>query len=360
MYDGRQYGYACNLAAAALLGNVDLFRKYGMNPPPEEWTPDQFEAMGTEFVRRANRGKPHREVSFTGPMPLVILPIARSEGADVFNETMTAPTLTAPAFVKALSRYHRWVSELHLIPTTAEIAAESANMSGVNGTAGPQLVSGHYAMILTGHYINMDLRRFRHAPVNLRFVQFPEYGFKNLILTSRNTAIYKGSKHKDLAKLFLLFLAGKDDNELIIHGSDGLPPNPKWAEGNPDYLAPKGRENEGDLHKNELKWALSIAIPQSRSPYYPLDDNKIEYACERVSGGLSTPKEALELANRSIEQSIREMVHDVASLRERYRRDCELQKKIDACKAAGKKIPAAWIKSPFYLEYYRRTGRLAE
>lgn len=108
----------------------------------------------------------------------------------------------------------------------------------MNGASTPQLIGGRYAMIVTGRYVNMDLRRFKTPPVALSFSQFLEYDFKNLTFISRNTAIYKGSKHKEYAKIFLLFLASREYNELLIRSSDGLPPNPRWAENNPEYLAP--------------------------------------------------------------------------------------------------------------------------
>ncbi len=360
MYNGRQYAYACNLAAPALLCNVDTFRKYGMEPPPEEWTPEEFERIGLEYVKRANAGREHREAFFAGAMPTVILPLARSMGGDMFNETLTAPRLTDPAFVKALSIYHRWVDELHLIPDAAEIASENSEQSSVNDASTPQLLTGRYAMIATGRYVNMDLRRYKTEPFQMSFSQFPEYDFKNLVFISRNTAIYKGSKHKEFAKIFLLFLASREYNELLVHSSDGLPPNPEWAENNPDYHTPPGWEHEGNLHTNELKWARTIALPESLSPYYPLAEDKIRYAYERVAGGLSDPEEALKLANDSIADSIAKTVASVASLRERYQEDCELQKKIDEYKAAGKKIPAKWIKNPFHLRYYREHNMLEE
>ena len=122
--------------------------------------------------------------------------------------------------------------------------------------------------------------------------------------------------------IFLLFLASREYNELLIRSSDGLPPNPRWAENNPEYHHPAGRENEGNLHTNELKWARTIALPESLSPYYPLAEDKILYAYERVAGGLSSPEEALKLANDSIAYSIRKTTSDVASLHERYRQDC--------------------------------------
>ena len=360
MYNGKQYAYACNLAAPALLCNADLFRKYGMEPPPEEWTPEEFERIGLEYIKRANADKSRQEAFFAGAMPGIILPLARSMGSDMFNETLTAPCLTDPAFEKALSIYHRWVEELHLIPTAAEIASENTDQSSVNGASTPQLIGGRYAMIVTGRYVNMDLRRFKMPPVALSFSQFPEYDFKNLTFISRNTAIYKGSKHKEYAKIFLLFLASREYNELLIRSSDGLPPNPRWAENNPEYLTPPGREYEGNLHANELKWARTIALPDSQSPYYPLAEDKVLYAYERVAGGLSSPKEALQLANDSVAHSIRETVASVASLQNRYREDCELQKKIDQYKKSGRKIPAEWIKNPFHLRYYREKNMLEE
>ena len=214
-------------------------------------------------------------------------------------------------------------------------------------------------MIASGRYVNMDLRRFRSGPVALSFSQFPEYGFKNLVFLSRNTAVYKGSKHKEYAKIFLLFLASREYNDIIIRDSDGLPPNPKWAENNPEYRTPPGREYEGNLHANELKWARTIALPESLSPYYPLADNKIRYAYERVAGGLSTPEEALALANRAIAHAIRETVAGTASLREQYERDCALQRKIDEYRQSGRKLPAEWIRNTFLRKYYRDNGMLA-
>ena len=244
MYGGRQYAYACNLAAPALLCNADLFRQYGMEPPPEEWTPEEFESIGLEFIRRANEGRPRQEVFFAGAMPQVILPLARIMGGDVFNETLTAATLTDPAFVRALETYYGWVYRHHLIPTAAEATSTESEGTSVNSEATPQLAAGRYGMILTGRYVNMDLRRFRNGRFRLAFVQLPEWEYKNLVTTSRNTAIYKGSKHKEQARLFLKFLAAKEYNDLIIRSSDGLPPNPEWAEGNPEFRTPPGREFE--------------------------------------------------------------------------------------------------------------------
>ena len=358
--DGRQYAYACNLAARGLLVNADTFAKYGVPLPPEEWTPARFEELGIEFTRRANAGKKQQEVFFAGPMPDLILPLARSGGGDVFNETLTASRLDSEPFRRALELYRRWVHELHLIPTAAEAASENNRGSSANGEATPQLIYGRYGMILTGRYVNMDLRRSPRGGFRLHFVQFPEFEFKNTVLTARCTSIYKGAKHKEEAKIFLKFLASREYNELLIAGSDGLPPNPRWAKDNPAFHVPPGRAFEGNLHSNELKWALSIAIPESCSPFYPFPDNKLNEAREKVMNDLATVPEALKLAASALDRAITDYVGGTVSLQERYRRACELQRKIEEYKAAGRKLPAAWIANPFLLQYYRQKNMLEE
>ena len=47
-------------------------------------------------------------------------------------------------------------------------------------------------------------------------------------------------------------------------------------------------------------------------------------------------------------------------LQEEYRAACERQRQIDRRKAAGEKIPAGWIRNPFYRKFYRDRGMLAD
>lgn len=357
-WNGRQYAYFCNLAARGLLVNLDTFARYGMEPPPEEWTPEEFERIGAEFVKRANRGRERQEVFFAGAMPQLLLPLGRSMGADKFNETMTAATLDRPEFARAIRIYRRWVEELHLIPTAAELASESAQGSSANGEATMQLAAGRYAMILSGRYANMDLRRFSTPPFRMALCQYPMREYRNLVLTARCTAIYKGTKHREFAEIFLKFLADREYNNIIIRDSDGLPPNPKWAENNPAYASPAEYPQDGTLHRNELRWARTIGIPESISPYEPQNEDKLTYAYEKVANGLATPEEALEQANRQLNYTIRTVAESSPKLAEQYRRECEIQRKIEERKREGRKIPARWITNPFHLKYYRDTGRL--
>ena len=96
---GRQYAYPCNGAVPALWVNVDTFKKYDLPVPPQEWTPEEFEELGKRFVKLANAGS-RRQLCFFVPSvesSSFAMPILRSMGKDVYNETMTRSVANTPS-----------------------------------------------------------------------------------------------------------------------------------------------------------------------------------------------------------------------------------------------------------------------
>lgn len=358
---GRQYAYPCNLVVWSLWQNLDTFAKYGMEPPPTEWTPEEFERIGLEFTRRANAGKTRQDVFFCAPATgQMMIALARSRGVDLYNETLTASELRRPEFVDTLKLMHKWTYVDHLLPTAAEVASELSTGSVSANEASGQLISGRYAMISIGRYVNMDLRPRKAAPIRLANSLFPQYGFKNMLVAARASAVYKGSRHKEEAKLFLEFLSSREYNELIAASSDGLPPNPAFVEADPALLAPAEWKNEGKTHLNELRWGRELALPPPQSPYDLLQRDMLSYAYEKFVGGLATAEAALTEAAAMVDREIHNTAESSDMLRREYAEAVKLQKKIDAYKKEGKKIPAEWIANPFHLVYYRQKEMLME
>ncbi len=358
--DGRQYAYPCNVGVAGLWCNVDAFAKYHMKPPPEIWTPEEFGRIGREFVKRANAGKKRRDVFFCSGCQLGLLdPMGRSEGLDMFNETLTACILDDPRYVKILKLVHKWTYQDGLFPTAAEVLSMNTE-SGYGGANFSQFLNGGYGMMLTSRYCLIRLRE-AESPITLSASRFPEYDFQNMIIRARTATLYRGGKHPELAKLFFAYLADKEYNDYIIEGSDGLPPNPKFAINNPIYLHPEQYPNEGDTHARELNWAMTIALPQPYSPYCKsIGINWQKYVLEKYFNGLCTAEEAAAETQNRINASIQTTVNANKRLKKRYLKNCELQKKIDAYKKAGKKLPESWIRSPYYRAYYKAKGMMAE
>ncbi len=352
-HGGQQYAYPRNLAVFSLYQNLDTFQKYGVEPPPEEWSPEEFERIGVEFMAKANAGLDRRRIFFCA-YTVMVPQLARSRGIDIFNETLTAAELVRPELVEALELQKSWVKDLHLMPDAAERADESAE--SVIGDPGlSQFIHGRYAMMPCGRYIHMTLRDLGHE-IRTANSLFPQYEFRNAKLYSSNTAIYRGSRYKEEAKLFLRFLAEQRYNEFLIATADGLPPNPGLLENNPDFLTPKKYPWEGATHGNELKWAKNCAYPDAVSPWYKGKYNPVHGALERYMNDLASAKEALRLEQDRVNRDIRS--YAMSHCAEEYREACARQEKIDQGKAAGRKIPAEWVTNSFLKAYYSAVGML--
>jgi multiple sugar transport system substrate-binding protein len=357
---GRQYAYPCNLAVAALWFNLDTLAKFGIDSIPEEWTPDEFESVGKRFVECANAGLTRQKFFFTASLDntYFLNCMARSQGVDLFNETMTAATCAQPPFVEAMERLYKWTQVDKLAPSAAEMASMNAE-AGYGGGNFSQLQYGVFASILTGRYALIRFRDFSRK-INFAAAQVPMHDFKNLLISARSAIMYKGSKHPELAKLFFEFLASKTYNDYIIRETDGLPPNPKYACGNLDYLCPPGYENEGQTHANELKWAMSIALPAPGSPYCKaVESNWLGYALRKYFNDLGSAREVLAEAEMRFNRAIQDSLQSNPEMRENWRAQALIQEKIEERKKAGLPIPPEWVSNPFYLKYYQATGRLS-
>lgn len=373
-YEGKQFGYPCNLLAPTMWINHETFEKYDIPIPEANWTPEEFERIGKLFNERVKQGDRGRTIFFTTPLSFdYALVYGRSLGTDSYNETMTRSTLSDPRFVAAVKLIYKWTYVDRILPTAAEVASNTTETGGFGGAGLAHFIHGNYAMIITGRYA---LIRFRELPkdeqLRLSNVMLPQYGFPNLPLWSRSTAIYAGSKYADKAEYFLEFLASKEYNDTIIHSADGLPPTPKYAMNNPEYLRPAAYPNEGAVHENELKWALNHGIPTTASPYFKsTGTNWSSFALDKVMADRAEAPEALKEAEARINDAIAETVAANDKLRKMYNAALEKQLKIDAIKAgwkydpndpytviSGEKIPEKLILNPYHLRYYDSIGML--
>ncbi len=350
----KQYIYPCNVSVASLVVNRANFERIGMPPPPERWTIEEFEAIGKEYVKRANDGL-ERQVNFFSQSPSRI-PLLRSMGDSYFNETLTRCTLDESSYADVLSLLYKWTYEDHLLPSEADLASASTD-SGYGGQSLQLLNNGNYGMAYIGRYAIIQLRQF--GELDLDVSEVPNGGFPNSLITTRAAGIYSGSKHPELAAYFLKFLASEDYSELIVIDGDALPPNPHSTQ-TEAFLRPSKYRNEHDFHEPFPRFAESIAIPQSISPFVlPQTVMRTEKdAYEACMAGLLTPQEAAQQTAERINEEIDRTLKEHPTLQAEYDRRVKLQEQIDERKAAGQPIPEAWIFNPFYKAYYKATGQL--
>jgi len=353
---GRQYAFPRNTGVSLFFANRETFAKYNLPVPPWRWTPDEFEALGRRFVAAANPPGARQRIYFANSVPRDVL--RRGLGLATFNETGTFCTLGDPRNVTALTRVRKWVLEDRLMPTKEEDAAMAADISGY-GSMFSHFTSGRFAMIYTGHWAFIMIRP--RGVFQLTAVEPPQDGFPNTEMGGGGIGVYAGTKHREESLRFMQFLASEAFNRLIVRQADSLPPVPKYAETD-EFLHPAGRENEWGVHGAFAQAGRETGILFSRSPFVLFSQTfRIELETyEAMIAGRLTPAEAAQQMADRINTEIRLTVARNDRLRALYEERLVLQREIEARRAAGQPVPAAWITDSFHREYYRKQGWLEE
>ncbi len=363
--DGRQYGFPCNVNIVGFWINADALAQVGMEPPPREWDFETFEAYGKEFIRRANPpGERHKIFwcnstrNFGGARWITTM--HRSLGLSRFNETMTRCTVDDERFARVNRLLYKWTFEDRIVPSAADEAAFDAE-GGYGGAMLSLFQSGNYASIIIGRWCLIRIRDFANPP-RLSESYFPyDPHFPNAVIGTRAAGVYAGGKHKDLATLFLAYLASEPYNRTIVEDADALPPNPAFTQSE-EYLRPKGRENEWGCHEVEVEAAQTIAIPYENSPF--VQDAAVEriftQGYDKIMANMATPEEGGREIARRIDEEIQLTLKKSETLRAKYETLLAKQQKIDERLARGEKVPLEWIDNPFHRRYYAAMGMLED
>lgn len=348
-YNDRQFSFARNPAQVLYWVNTDTFARYGQPLPPERWTFDEFEARGKAFVATANPPGERRTVFFADRADW--LTMRRSLGLSVFNETLTRCILDDPRSAQVYALIHKWTYDDHIIPSSADMQSFTSE-GGWRGRISELFYRGQVAMMASGRYALMGLRRYGDLPLTVR--ELPHGGIPNTVLSGGQATVYAGSPNRDLAVLFLAFYASEDYNMQIVRDGDGLPPIPEYTD-TEAFLHPPAHTNEWGCHEAFSRAAKTIATVYTFSPFVqPEVVNRYEWmAIGEVMSDRATPEEASRRITERINREIALTIHESRKLRERYEEYTALQEQIDAAREAGRPVPREWIKNPFHLRLAR-------
>jgi len=355
--DGRQYGFPRNSGVALIWVNRETFAKYGIPPPPWRWSTAEFEALGKKFVAAANPPGTRQRVYFVNDLISRDV-LRRGLGLANYNETGTRCTLDDPRNAQVLAMVRRWVVEERLIPTKEENSAMAADISGY-GSMFSHFTSGRFGMIYCGHWAFIMLRP--RGNFQLAAVEHPQDGFPNAEMGGGSVGIYAHSRHHEQAVQFLQFLASDPFNRLIVRLADSLPPVPRYAE-TEEFLHPQGRENEWGVHAAFARAARETGIIVSKSPFVlqSVVFRTEQDAYESMIAGRLTPQGAAQQTADRLNAEIALTINRDERQRALYERRVATQRRIEARRAAGQKVPGAWVTDPFHHAYYRAHGWLEE
>ncbi len=352
----RQYGFPRAVDTTMIWLNRATFERYGIAEPPVRWNWDQFEELGRRFVAAANPPGTRHRVYFLNRVWLPVL--RRGLGLSTFNETLTRCTLDDPRNAEVLRRVYRWTVRDRLLPTQAEQYALVADATGFDSSFA-LFATGRFAMIYEGLWAIIRLRP--RGEFRLGAVEPFNSGFPNADIGSGAVAIYAGSPHPELATLFLQFLTSEPFNRFVARTGDSMPPLPTYGK-TAAFLHPPGHPGEDGARAAFSKAAAEIGVGASKSPFIlPSEVDRIDREeFEQVLADRISPEAAARAAAERIDAVIAINVREDPSLRALFAERSEIQRRIDALRASGRPIPAAWISDPFRLAYDRAQGRLGK
>ena len=365
VFDGRQYGFPCNVSTSVLWANIDTFAELGLEPPPQNMDADTFERLGREYVKRANADNPGKRRFFCESLAgwqsnSMLLTMLRSTGLSLLNETMTESRLDDSRFLEVLDRFYQWTYVDNLTPTAAQESSFAAE-SGYGGGAGLALFqTGQYGMIMRGRWGLIRVRDFEHQPeLSVSLMPTMPGGVSCVVVGARRAGVYKGSKHPELAVLFLAFLASEPYSQQIVDSSDALPPLPRLAQ-TEAFKRPPAHPNEWGAHEPIDVAAREKGIAEPISPFVPTSYiwREVSIARDHVmtSNRVKTPEQAVADCARAINNEIARDVAASPEKQERFKQLTATQDKIDRYRAEGKTVPLEWITNPFYRWYYVQQG----
>lgn len=360
VYDKVQYAFPFSASNYYYWVNKKTFARYRQDPPPERWDFDTFEKLGKKFVEAANPPGQRREVFFANLTSYARenTIFRRSLGLSIFNETLTACILDDRRNVEVYNKIYKWIYEDHIFPSAAD-EASFASGHGYGGFLFQLFNQGNYGMVIAGRWALIQFREFENMALDT--VEFPHGGFPNGIITTRCASVYAGSKHPQLAELFLAYLASEDYNMQIVDCADGLPSNPRYIQ-TEAFLHPPKYPNEWGIHEKFSNRALTISIAPSVSPFVfvPTVMRLEKLLFEGFLNDFYAAEEASRLLEEKINARIQLNLKLNPELRAEYERRIAIQKKIDERRARDLPVPVSWIDNTFHRRYYEAQGWLEQ
>ncbi|HUW30933.1 MAG TPA: extracellular solute-binding protein [Planctomycetota bacterium] len=347
--DGRQYAFPCNVSAFPITINRGTLEREGLPLPKFDWTWDEF-LQWALAVRKVEDGRVTRFAVWPfGPEKLW-----PTNGASIFNETMTRCVLDSDRAMEATQFYYDLMFKYKAMPTPTD-RASVASREGYGGAMlqwlGTDLVLG----VAIGRYGLIQLRRFPDFVPDVAL--FPHKVMPMQMVGARAAGINAGTRNIEYAARFLQFLASPTYNRIIIEDADALPPNPALAEAD-EFVHPSKWPREHGAHEKYARAARDYGVGAEFSPF--VNPDVVRRVIAKYSSGLDSAVISVEQAHRDMTGEInRELANTVARdrrLSARYEKAMATQAEIDRLKSEGRPVPLELIANPI-LRHLREAGK---
>lgn len=191
------YAVPRDVSNLVIFYNKDIFNKYGVKFPKDNWTFDEFLKTAEELTKDGIFG-----ISFEEDT-LFYLPYLMSEGGGILSDDLSRLIINDAASQKGLNFYADLRKKYHVAPLKNESAS---------ATMAQMFLQGKLAMHLSGRWLVPKYRE--EAEFDWDVVSFPKGSAGSIVpMDASGWSIAKASKHKAEARKLVDFLASKKSSE---------------------------------------------------------------------------------------------------------------------------------------------------
>jgi multiple sugar transport system substrate-binding protein len=267
----------------------------------------------------------------------------QTNGASMFNETMTRCTLDSARALEATEFYYDLMFKYNVMPTPVD--QQAAAQAGYGGLTLQWLGQGKALAVSVGRYGQIQLRRFPDFVPDVALI--PYKVMPMVTVSARAAAVNAVSRHPKLAARFLQFLTSQAYNDSIVAGADALPPSPVAAR-SAAFVHPQDYPSEADANVKYRRAAEEYGVSGEYSPFVsPIIVQQINTKYfQGVESQVLTPKQAMLGMSQEINAEMQRNLGRDPQLHDAYEKALRRQQQIDALKAQGKPVPLDWIDDP--------------
>lgn len=285
-YRGGVFGWPWVLGTRVLFFNKDLLTQAGLDPdsPPQTWSQfldasRRISSLGDDvYGFGLNAGE--RYVSYKKFMAL-----AWGNGGDILSEDLSRSVFASPQNVETLEFY------VGLLPFSLVERQDMIDQAFKDGRLG---------MMISGGW---NLKRIPEEAPDLDYgvalVPRPDYGGTHSSFGGGEVlVIFSGSKQKELAAELARFMLSPENAVRLCREVRSVQPSFVGAEEDPYYVS----------HPNDQIFVrqLETAATPPAVPEWMEMEGVIDEAVERVIHGKTAPREALDQADRRLNELLRQ------------------------------------------------------
>lgn len=275
-HEGRVMGMPIWGGNVLLYYNRKMFRDLGVEPPPDEWTFEEFIAKGKELTRDTDGDGRMDTFGLSLPGWIYFLPWTWGFGADYLDASRTEWAFTGPEALAATRFYQDLRFGYHIAPSMQEVP-------GMQEAA--MFMTGRVGMTVSGPWNSPGLKT---AGIDFDVVHLPvgPAGERYTRVTWDALCLFDKSEHKEEALRFMAYCLTYEAQSVVG----------RYVRSIPATIAAKDSFMNPDNGWNEEKYveALSYARLQPISVHWQEMNQVLTPIYDQLLLNKTTPEEALE------------------------------------------------------------------